>query len=301
MKMSLKNLIIILVVFGGVYAVIQLTKREGKSKALATELVDFNPEKVTKLEILSRDSELTLAKEGEEWQVLFDEKQKIAKASTVEGVINAVSKIERGRLATRKEENWGEYEVDSTGTRVRIYEEQKLKTDLVIGKFGVEGQRQFYTFVRTFNDANVYVADGFMKMNVYPNANDYRDNTIFQLKSDSLELIRFEYPDSAFTLSNKDGWYIENRKADSVAVSNYIRSIRTVSSKGFYDGHINGMPSHKVIITSSDKDDIIIEAYQEGENWIITSSENENEVFSDQSLNEKLLKSSTDFIKPESD
>ena len=176
-----------------------------------------------------------------------------------------------------------------------------MKTDLVIGKFGVEGQRQFYSFVRDFNDVNVYVADDFMKMSVYTNANDYRDNIVFQLTPDSLESIRFEYPDSAFTLSKRNRWYIEDDEADSTTIINYIRSLRTVNSKVFYDDNISGIPSHKVIMSSSDKDDIIIEAYQQGENWIITSSENENEVFSDQSLNEKLLKSSTDFKSSKSD
>ena len=296
MKLTTKNLIIILVVLGAAYGVTQFTKRSGRSKSLRSELVSIDTANVSKVEISSTGGEVTLNETAEGWMVnLADGSQKLAKQSSVTSLLTSLNTIEPGRLAAKTEDKWKDYAVDSAGTRVKVYEGDAVSTDIVIGRFGMEGQQSFYTFVRLFEDEEVYVANNFMGMSIGKDPSAYRENTLLRLEKDSLTSISFNYPDSSFTLAKNERWYLDNQPADSASVVKYLNDLNFLTSRKFYDKSITANPTHTVTYSFSNQPEITMEGYAIGEEMIVKSSENQNESFSDDALRKKVFKGKTAF------
>ncbi|MBC6399762.1 MAG: DUF4340 domain-containing protein [Ekhidna sp.] len=296
MKLTTKNLLLILGALVIVLAVTQLTKRGGRSKSLKSELVAIDTAKVSKIEIVTGEENVTLSME-EKWKVsLPDGSQKTAKESSVISLLNSLNTITPGRMAAKSPDKWKNYSVDSTGTRVKVFEENEILTDIVIGRFGVEGQQSFYTFVRLFEDNEVYVANGFMGASIGKDAASYRDNEVLRLQKDSLFSISFNYPDSAFKLTKGEEWYLQDRQADSASVAGYLNGLSFVSSREFYDRSSEINPTHTVIYEFSNRQEIKVEVQYIEENVVLKSSENPNELFADNSLEEKILKGRSEFL-----
>ena len=296
MKLTTKNLLFILGALAIVFAVTQLTKRTGRSKLLKSELVSIDTAMVSKIEIITSEESVTLSRE-EEWKVaLSDGSQKIAKESSVSSLLSSLNTIKPGRMAARSQDKWKDYSVDSTGTRVKVYEEGEISTDIVIGRFGVEGQQSFYTFVRLFEDDEVYVANDFMGVSVGKDAASYRENEVLRLQKDSLVSISFDYPDTAFRLTKEEEWYLDDQQADSALVAGYLSGLNFVNSSEFYDQSSEINPTHTVIYEFSNQPEIRIEVQYLGLNAILKSSENLHELFADNSLEKKLLKGRNEFL-----
>jgi hypothetical protein len=295
MKLSVKNLIIILAVLVIGFIVLQYTKRDNKSKVLKSELVTLDTASVTRVEVISPKGEVVLNKEGKVWMVTVEDAKKRTKKGVVKSVLSNLNSIKPGRLAAKSESKWKDCQVDSTGTRVKVYEGNEVSTDIILGRFGVEGQRSYYTFVRLFDDKNVYTAKDFMKMNIYEDANDYRDNVLMRLKKDSLTSIAFSTPEETFVLSKEDKWKVDGQPADSASVASYLSGLSMTSSKDFYNGQVVGAPTHQVEFTFSDKAPLTVEGYQSSEGIVLKSSENDFEYFLDTALIEKVFKQKSVF------
>ena len=299
--MKTRNLLIILAVLVLALVVVQLTNRSGKSEVFLGDLVAIDTAKVTRIQISSPDSELVLRESANGWEVSLENGDyKAAKKSSVKSLLNNLNAIKPGRLAARKEEKWKDYAVDSTGTRVQIYEGDELTTDLVIGRFGTEGQRSFYTFVRPFEEENVYVANDFMGISVGKKSADYRDGLLMRLKRDSLMQITFDYPDSAFTLTKDEKWYLDGTEADSAAVVKYLRGLSYVNSKNFYDEELPSKPSHTITYVFSNAPEIIVSGYFQEGNKLVKTTENVHEVVNDSTVVAKIFKGKNIFV-PTSD
>jgi len=296
MKLNTKNLLIVLGALAIVLAVTRLTKREGRSKSLKVELVSIDTARVSKIEIITGEENVTLSKE-EGWKVsLPDGNQKIAKESSVTSLLSSLNTIKPGRMAAKNPDKWKDYSVDSTGTRVKVYEKKEISTDIIIGRFGVEGQQSFYTYVRLFEDDEVYAANNFMGISVGKDAASYREDEVLRLQKDSLTSISFNYPDSAFKLTKAEEWYLENQQADSASVAGYLNEMSFVSSREFYDESPAINPTHTVIYEFSNQPEVRVEAQYIEENLVLRSSENPNELFADNSLEEKILKGKSEFL-----
>jgi hypothetical protein len=292
MKFSIKNLLIVLAVFVIAFAAVQLTKSKGRSKSLKSELVSIDTTKVSKVEITGPNGSVGLSKEGDIWMVEVEGGKKQTREKAVENMLTSLNTIKPSRLASRKKENWKDYSVDSTGTRVKVLSGSNILTDIVLGRFGVEGQRSFHTFVRLHEDENVYVANDFMKMSVNENANDYRDNILLRLRKDSLTQVQFDYPGNSFSLIKDEKWTIGNQEADSATVAQFLSGLSYVTSKEFAD--VQPDFSHKVTFKFSNSDDVVIE----GSSLLntIKSSENDFEVFNDETVWEKIFKDEDVFV-----
>ena len=296
MKLTTKNLLIILVILGAAYAVTRFTKRSGRSKSLRSELVSIDTANVSQVAISSLDGEVLLTETAEGWSVrLADGSFKVAKQTAVTGLLNSLNTIEPGRLAAKTADKWKDYAVDSAGTRIKVYEGDDVTTDIVIGRFGMENQQSFYTFVRLSEEEEVYVAKGFMGMSIGKDPASYRDNILLRMNEDSLTTISFNYPDSAFTLTRGEQWYLADQVADSASVMEYLSGLGFVSSRVFYDQVVLGNPTHSAVFTFTNKPEITIYGYDLGATMVINSSENPNEFFEDEGVVSKVFKGQSAF------
>lgn len=294
--LSIRNLLIILVILIGVFVIVKYTSNKGRSKSYRTELVNIDTAKVTRVEISDPEGSTELYKENNEWFVTVGDSRKPAVTTTVKTMLSTLNSIKPSRLAARNEDQWKDFQVDSTGTRVNVIAGKKSAVDIVLGRFGVEGQRKFYTYVRLFEDEDVYVAENFMKMSISTRASDFRNNSVLRLEKDSLISITFNYPDSAIILDKSDDkWYKGQIEADSTTTAKYISDLRFVTSQDFYEEELIGSPDLNVVFGFSDREEIQVSAYMREDQWVIKSSVNENEIFVGSDVFEKIFAPSSGF------
>jgi hypothetical protein len=303
-KISSIHLLGILIVLVLVYLGLEFFGGESRSKSFRETLVDIDTAAVSRLLIDSKGKMLELKKEGGAWKVGLDgEKYATAQESSVERTLGSLMGIKPARIATKDPDKWKDYQVDSAGTRVQVFEGGKNSLDLVIGRFGVQGQRSFFTYVRLRDENEVYAADNFMGISFGTEASDYRNKQILSLTTDSISEIRYNYPDSAFTLVHADSlWYIGSQLADSASTANYLGDIRYVSNSGFVDdvpASALVSPTLSMVIKEKNKPEITIKAFKHPTHqWIIHSSVNPDSYFSSDEIFAELFVSKGDLLSP---
>ena len=297
---------LILVYFG-----IKYFGGSSRSKSFKAEIVEIDTAKVTRVLVESKGQNLELVRENNAWKVSIEDGRFVpAQKSTVRSALGSLLSIKPSRIAAKKEDKWKEYQVDSAGTRVQVFEGGKTTLDLVIGRFGFNqqamqqqqqmmmggrGMQQFYTYVRLNNENEVYVADNFMGMSISSEANSYRKKQLFSLTTDNISQIQFNYPaDSGFVLSKADSiWNIFGNQPDSASVASYLSDIRYVNSSNFVDDVPSSAlvsPTVSMNISQANEADIMVKAFQHPEHkWIIHSSDNPSAYFADEELLKKLF------------
>ncbi len=279
----------VLVLLVGLYLILKYTDNSGRSKSFRSELVTISNDDVTKLELISPEDTTVLEKLGDEWKV---NGQFVADETTVSTALNTLKTIKPSRLASRSEDTWKDFQVDDSGLQVVAYEGETKSLDIVLGRFNVEGQRSFYSYVRLSDEPDVYVAKNFMKMSISTGSEAYRNDDILTITKDSVTAVQFNYPDSAFTLSKSDNvWYIDNTQADSAAVASYLGGLRFVTSRNFEDN-----PNTAVlfdVIYQESGDDKKVSVHDGGG---LSSSSNTNEYWIDPAISEKLFKGKAYFL-----
>ena len=302
-----------------VYLGITFFGKEERSKSFREELVEIDTAAVSKIEVYGEDT-LSLFKEDNNWKVTLSQGATAdAVKNKVKNLLSTLESIEPSRIATRNLDNWKDYGVDSTGTRVMVYEGDDKTLDLVVGRFGMQqgsapqpqygmrGSQQFYTYVRLSEEDEVYAADDFMGMSLSTDVNSYRNNRILEVVTDSVSAVQFNYPaDSSFMIEKSidNDWIINNQQADSSSVASYMSDISRVNGSDFADDvTLNqlGAPQMTMTLKVKGEEDVVVEAYKYGQyNWIIHSSKNPDALFADQEgdLTDEIFVSQDQLLNP---
>ena len=313
----------ILAVLVLVYLGFEFFGGKSRSKSFKTELVEIDTAKVSKLIIESRGESLELIKENNTWKVsIGNGKYAEAQKSNVKSTLNSLLTIKPSRIVAKDSEKWKDYQVDSAGTRVQVFEGSKNTLDLVIGRFGFNqqamqqqqqmmmggrGMQQFFSYVRLQNEDEVYVADNFMGMSINSDAGGYRNKQLLSLTTDIISQIQFNYPaDSGFVLSKIDSaWSIYGNQPDSAATASYLSDLRYVNSSDFVDDVPSSAlvsPTLSMNIKQNGKADVMIKSFQHPvHKWIINSSENPLAYFADEELVKKLFVGKGELLTPSED
>ncbi|WP_421870031.1 DUF4340 domain-containing protein [Marinoscillum sp.] len=280
----------ILVLLVGIYLVVKFTDSSGRSESFRSELVTIDNDQVTKVEIFSPSDTTYLMKNGDIWTV---NGKFTADPNSVSSLLNTLKGIKPSRLASRSEDTWKDFQVDESGTRVAAYENGNKTLDIILGRFNVEGQRSFYSYVRLEEESDVYVAKDFMKMSISTGSEAYRNDDLLKVNKDSVSSIRFNYPDSAFVLSRQEsGWMLDDQPADSAAVAKYLQGVRILTSRNFADNP-DAPAQYDVVFQNKSGADKQITAHVGGG---VSSSTNSAEYWMDPALHEKVFKGKPYFL-----
>lgn len=288
---NLSILLAVLVILVVVFVITRFTGGNNRSASFKAELVEFNTDRVTQVVLMTPSDTTTLVKQGDGWLVNKDHQ---AKSTTVTSMLNNLKNIKPSRLAARSEEKWKDFQVDDQGTRIQVFEGSDKTLDIVLGRFNVEGQRSYSSYVRLFDDNDTYVAQDFMKMSVNTSDKDYRVDDVLRLPKDSIATIDFNYPDSAFSLNRVNGqWMVGSNPADSAQTIKYLNGLSFVSSKSFTDqsGDVAMLD-----VAYQLKNGSTIQVVQYG-NGVMSSTYNSGEKWEDPQLATKLFKGPGYFTK----
>ncbi len=303
-KVKTLHLVIFFAALALIYFSLRYFRHTGRSSSFKSELVNIDTSQVSKIIVDRKGSHFEVFKDKDNlWKVTLPKLNKTVDATdaSVKNSLSGLMTIEPGRIVTRDPSKWSEYQVDTSGTRVQVYQGPKKTLDIIIGKFGIQGRQSFYTYVRLNDDNTVYSADNFMGISYFSSANEFRNSMVLQVNPDSIRQIAFTYPaDSSFSLIKPDSvWYLGAKKADSAKVADYLSELRYVSNTKFVDD-INPAAFTQPVLTESigfkGIRTIKITAYSNPKYGLVIHSDfNPNNYFSDNSLVKRLFKGMKEF------
>jgi len=203
----------------------------------------------------------------------------------IKNLFNQLLSIKPNRLAARESSKWHEFEVDTTGTRVEVYEGNDVTLDIVIGKFSYQQQlRSMNSFVRLEDDKDVYEVNGFLSMTFNQGENAYRNARLISGNTNNWVRLAFDYPaDSSFQMikvNNK--WKSNGKQLDSAKVANYLRQLMRTTNNNFVDNPSKDLlnkPTMKLRIDTDDNKVITLQMYGNSKDQIISSSMNTESYF----------------------
>lgn len=217
-----------------VLAGIVLVQRWQQSKVVVSEpalTVKIEPDRVTRIAVKRPDGEVEIARAGGEWK-LTRPIDYPANADLVNGALRAVENLKLEDVISTNPETRSTYQVDSTGTEVRIWTGDQEAMALVLGK---SSQDWTHTFVRRIDGNEVYRAEGVLSYNFNRAADDWRDKSILKLEESSIGRIALEYPKEKvqFALVRADSvWMLhEGGKAAEAPDSTQAARLVTAAAK----------------------------------------------------------------------
>jgi hypothetical protein len=278
----------------------------GKNERTFREvLVDIDTSKVTEILIYPKSQnhkEVKLYKEKDEWRVTLPSggSAKVLN-DRISNLFAQLIAIKPKRLAARDESKWNELQVDSTGSRVKVFEGSKQTLDLVVGRFSFQQPRTMNTFVRLYNDKDVYEVDGFLDMMFNQGANIFRDGTVIKSDPKNWQQLQFVYPaDSSFQIVNSNnGWLLNGMPTDSTKTINYLTRLANLSNSNFIDDvkiKPTDSPTYSLNITTKDLQFIEIKGFKDSTSFLIHSSQNPEALFDGSSLSSTIFPGKSSFL-----
>ena len=320
--LNTKTLVILLVIVVGIYLLAGMF--ENDDRTFRSDLVSVDTAKITKIVITPKiegGDEITFTKTGSDWDLKSAGKSYKSDKNTIKNILTKLSILRPERVAATEKSKWKEYEVtDSTSTKVTLYSGDNVESEIYVGKFSYtqppkvegmpqqQGQGKMSTYVRLAGEDEVYVVDGFLKMDIQPKVDAYRDKTLVTANTEDLTKLSFNYPNNDnFTLNLVDNkWMVNGMEADSSETIKYLHKLRRVSSTNFMDDAkpLSQTPTHSVKIEGNNMIPVEIKAYPIMDTvnlFIMTSSRNPDAKFSGgkNKLFEKVFPSKEDFFLKE--
>ena len=167
-QLSNKHLLLLLVLCLSVITGYKLLQKDKDSRSFPTKVVDIDSSMVSEVLIYPKATqyqEVKLLKKGKGWKVDLGNGENAAIPNAkIEGLFQGLLSINPERLAATRRNKWKEFEVDSLGTRIKVFQGDQLVADVVLGRFSFNQQtRSATSYFRLFNDSNVYALNGFLE------------------------------------------------------------------------------------------------------------------------------------------
>ena len=208
-------------------------------------LVDYDSTAVDKLEITSSTGNVVLERQAGTWMITSPLKYK-ADEGSVTSAVGRGRKIGLTSLISTNPEKQHLFQVDSSGTLVKVYEKGSLKAAFHIGK---ASSSYTETYVRLEGSNDVQLAGEVISSYFSKQPKDWRDKTVFKIEEGAIKNVRFQYGDTTFTLSMKDSlWRIDKDSANQTVVKPLLSALANVQTDEFIDSALSPLPKLTTII-----------------------------------------------------
>lgn len=247
-------------IFGVLLVITGLVKWVGTSngsKDLETKILNFNLSKINQVHIdRSRGRNITLKRNGRKWQVSQTGKDKWYQADTnaVYSAIDRLSDLMPQTVVTRDTSQFIRYRVDTSGTRVTLFQGTKPMADIIIGKFSYNGPRSVDSYVRPYHRHIVFSVNGFLSSEFNRTLDDWRDKNVWQINRKNITQVDLEYPaDSSFSVIRvADGKWTNGKDTLKLeAVNDMLDRLASLRATSFADSlkpSAFGKPLYKIVL-----------------------------------------------------
>jgi len=214
------------------YLVMQKPGERSSSGESGVMLVPVDSLAVDKIEIKSSAADIVLQKKGIEWFVESPVSYK-ADQSNVATLIHDSKTLQVSNIVSSRPEKFSVFQVDSTGTLIRMYQSGAEKASFILGKPG-SNYAELYARKATSNDvalvtgAPLYVFSRPVK--------DWRDRTILSVPREQIKEVRYQYGDTTFVLAFRDStWTIGKDSTQIEVVNSLLSALSNIVTDDFAD------------------------------------------------------------------
>lgn len=274
-------LVILMVLLGG-FVLTRLLHAPALERNLEENLLKFDTSKITEIRIspaIEKKGEIKLVRSSNVWRVQRNNRVASADSRLLKNVLGSIKEIHPDRVVSRKKEKWGDYNVDTTGTNIKVYTGNEMQAEFWVGETSsgtscvrVEGEDDVYAVKET-------VADQFNKA-----FNAWRDKSFLRVQPDMISKINFQYPaDSSFTLTRvQNEWKISDLKVDSSKVQNYLNKLKSRTIAEFADNFTTqSLPTYVVTMGTDATTLVTVQCWKvQDDKWVLTSNLQDNVYFS---------------------
>ena len=245
MKRSTWVLAAILVVLAGVTYFVMQRPGERSSSGSEKVLVEFDSSAVDRIEVHSSSGAVTIERIGGEWMLTAPLRFR-ADPAGVGSALGSARRILLSSLVSTNPQKQSLFQVDSSGTLVRLYDRDAEKAAFRVGKMGPSYTE---TYVRREGSDEVYLATGMIGPTFARRPNDWRDKSIFKADQNAITAVTFHYGDTLFALAFRDSaWTIGDQKADQQTVTGFLGALANFQADEFIDDAVTTMPKLTVQI-----------------------------------------------------
>jgi hypothetical protein len=226
----LSGLLVVLLIIA--VLVMQKPGERSSSGETGAALASVDSLAVEEIEIKTPANSVVLQKNGVEWY-LREPVSYRADQSTVAAFLHDIRNLAVKNIVSNKAEKHSVFQVDSMGTRVRIFEKGMEKTAFVVGK-PTSDYSEIYA--RRSGSDDVLIVSGASASVFSRPVKEWRDKTIFTTSRDNIKEVRYHYGDTTFVLGFKDSaWTIGKDSTEESVVNNLISSLSNVQADDFVD------------------------------------------------------------------
>ncbi len=300
----LKNLAIAFGVLVLIWVIVIISNAGKAERNFKTKLIDIDTSAVTKIIIMPRSSggkqsETVLTKKNGKWFVqVTDKKSVTVPKDKIDGLLKTIYDIKIVRLASKSPDKWKQFQVDSSSTRVKVFDGSDLVADFRVGKLDFKGRNQIYTYMRNNNEDQTFTTEGFLGATFNRKPNSFRNSYLLKSDYKNWETLSFSYPaDSSYIITAKNNnWYSGKTKLDSTETVKYLRYLQNLQSSNFIDefpDSLSGTPVMTLTIREKDGKTHTIKCYGNTKLWVLESSDNSESYFdgNKNKLRERIFKS----------
>jgi hypothetical protein len=315
-KVSLRVLLYILGTLTILTIITQLSEKMNRESTYRSELAVFDTARVTGMvisDLKSSNKSIELIKTGSDWKMKANGKEYRTDNQYIRSLLWEITQLKTERIAANNKNKWKEFEVtDSLALRITVKGKSKILADLLVGKFSFQpptggnpyDQRgKMTSFVRIADEKEVYAVNGFIRGEISPDVNRFRDKTLVKTEAGSLRKLTFQYPaDSSFVFEKQGNtWSVNGIPADSAKTVQYLNSLELMSGTDFADDvPLTGQAVFKLSleIGSSQPVEVLAYAADTINEHIITSTLNPGVQFSGKNgLTWRIFKGKSYFLK----
>lgn len=236
MKRSTVTLLTVLIVLAiATYFVLRRPGEQSSTGSSGRVLVDYDSSAVDKIEIRSSTGTIIAEKQEGTWNVTSPVRFR-ADSSAIVAILSQGKHIELKDLVSSNPDKQHVFQVDSTGSLVRISEKGVERAAFRIGKVSSSFTE---SYVRLENSNDVYLANGFLSGVFNRQTKDLRDRTIFRADVNTIKQVNFQYGDTTFTLQFQDTvWRIGKDFATDAAVRGFLSTLANLQADDFIDSTV---------------------------------------------------------------
>jgi hypothetical protein len=271
-------------------------------------LVSIDTTRLSKIVITSpkESTPVELTRSGPGWQVNTADGTVPTAENIVERALESFNYLEATQLVSRSEDEWAGFQVDTSGTRVEVFEGDEKVSDMVLGRFEYK-QSGMASYVREYEEDEIYAVNGYLDASFNRAANDWRDKTLIKGSASEWSGLNFRYPaDSSFQLvkglNGEWGFSDTTIQANTSEISSYLSSLGSTNGTEFVARPVTPTPVMELTIQTVSAGTIEIKSYPAAEGYVLSSSLNPSAFFADKSgtLVEKIFVGPGKFLEDSS-
>lgn len=231
------------------FLLMQRPGEQSASESGGSELFRIDSAAVDRLEIKTPASVVVLEKQGADW-MLREPVRYRADQTAATSLIHDVMGVRSKATVSTNLEKQPVFQVDSTGTVIKLFEKGTEKTTMIVGKTG-SSFSDVYLRVPPSND--VLLVDAPLSPITTRQVKDWRDRTIITLQKEGIKEVKFQYGDTAFVLTLKDSvWVIGKDQTQEWVVNSLIGSLSSFQADEFVDTPPSPTPRFTAFMSISD-------------------------------------------------